>query len=314
MTGSSKLNENGFIVSASVLGRERCAEWVREIERSFGGLASDVGCSLDAYLKSVSAWSDRNPLVRELLEEVQHAVACKIEGITGKRVEFLEGKLLMKSSNCPWPTHAHQDLSYRLQTRKKQYHYSSWIALTDVGLEQAPLEFLPGSHLDPVCEYQDYLDPEFVDRRSTRLWEEQARKITVQSGDMVVFDSKVWHGSSAWSKPPTRFTLVLRWTVPSLPDVDVPAPRVEGTWMYDFSEWLEQSLHQLTRGQYKEKGDVLAACIGDHSISAGISDLLKLHAINRAAGKIHGGTAQRGMLWDPLALLVRAELSKNQSD
>ena len=314
MKEKNQLREAGFVMVPSKLDVETATHWVRRIEESLPNLANQVGCSLDEYLMSVSAWSGKNPLVHEFAEVLRSDITSTVEAITGGQIELLESKLLMKGENCPWATHAHQDIAYRWQGKRQQYQFSTWLSLSTIGPMQAPLEFLPKSHLEPVSEYQDYLDPEFVDRKDTQEWKKKHQSIVMNPGDMVIFDSRVWHASSEWAAPPRRYAMVLRWIVAGIKDTEVPSPRGERRWMYNFSTWLEQSLQKLIDEKSQPSESSLNVAIGLDSISAELKSLLHRYRINRAAGIHHGGTAQRGMLWGPLAEAVRAELRARDVD
>jgi len=304
------LRNNGFVVSPSAIDFQLCSTWVNLIEDSFQRLADEVGCTMNEYLMSVSTWDEQNPLVNDMISMIQEQVTTSVQEIIEQPVELLECKLLMKGENCPWPTHAHQDISYRLEGGRKQYHFSSWISLTRIGAEQGPLEFLPESHLESISEYQDYLNPEFRDRRTLDEWKDRHQKMLVDPGDMIVFDSRVWHASSEWFAIPRRYALILRWVVPEIPDVNIPQSSSVGRTMYDFSDWLEKSLRRLI-GRDRLEGDALLhACISDDSIPPEISILLNRYMINRSASKLHGGGAQSGMLYDPLAEAVSAEIDR----
>lgn len=305
-----KLQSNGFVLVPSAIDFEICLTWINMIEDSFQNLAEEVDCTVDEYLLSVSAWDGRNPLVSGMIAMIQEQVTTSIQKIIGQPLELLEGKLMMKGDNCPWPTHAHQDISYRGEGGKKQYHFSSWISLNHIGAEQGPLEFLPESHLESISVYQDFLNPEFRDRRTLDEWRDKHQKIFANPGDMILFDSRVWHASSRWCAIPRRYALILRWVVPETPDINIPKSNSVGRTMYDFSEWLEKSL-QILIGRGNLEGDaLLRACIDDDSITPKISILLNRYMINRTAGNLHGGSAQRGMLWGPLAEVINAEIDR----
>ena len=304
-----KLQNNGFVLVPSAIDFKICLVWINLIEESFQKLAKEIDCTVNEYLMSVSVWNERNPLVNNMIATIQEQVTTSVQEIIGLPVELLEGKLLMKGENCPWPTHAHQDISYRGEG-EKQYHFSSWISLDHIGAEQGPLEFLPESHLESISEYQDFLNPEFRDRRTLDEWKDKHLKIFVNSGDMILFDSRVWHASSRWCAIPRRYALILRWVVPEIPDVNIPKSSSVGRTMYGFSDWLEKSLQMLIGRGGLEGDDLLRACIADDSIPPGVSILLNRYMINRSARYLHGGSAQKGMLWGPLADAINAELDR----
>lgn len=314
MSTDNPLRDDGFVLASSNLDEQTSIQWVARIEESLPNFADEVGCTLDEYLLSVSAWSDKNPLVQELAEHIRCDVASVVEKITGERIELLESKLLMKGENCPWATHAHQDVAYRSQNRRRQYQYSTWISLSHIGPMQAPLEFLPKSQLEPISEFQDFLNPGFVDRRESNEWKQKKQSIEMIPGEMVIFDSRVWHASSPWVSPPRRYAIVLRWAVSGIEPVEIPLPTGERRGMYEFSGWLDRSLRQLIGRKLRASESTLEVAIETGSLSADCKTLLRRYMINRTAGIKHGGSAQRGMLWDPLAKAIRAELEMRGMD
>ena len=309
MDEGRQLRELGYTVIPALIDMRLCAQILDRIDSSIPDFANQVGCSTEQYLMSVSAWGGNNALVNGIVEQIIDIAMGSAKAIIGDGIELLEAKLLMKGKYCPWPTHAHQDVSYRWKDGRKQYHFSSWISFSNIGLEQAPLEFIPKSHLEDISEYQDYLDPEFTDRRDSDEWKRLCQTTEMSQGDTVIFDSRIWHASAEWSAPPSRYALVLRWHVSGRPDVKVPDPRGDVRWMYEFSEWLEQSLHVLL-GEEHIVGDCpIEGSLESNLISPRLKKFLNRFLINRNAGKLHGGTAQRGMLYDPLAEVVREELA-----
>lgn len=309
---SNQLQKDGFVIHPSAIDPKLCTDWVNLIEGSFDKLAREAGCSINEYLRSVSTWDQTNFTVKEIMSKIEAKITSMFREMMDRPVELLECKLLMKGENCHFGTHAHQDISYRSVGERRQYHYSSWIALTKIGTAQGPLEVLPESHREPISEFQDYLKPGFLDRRTSESWKNRRQRILLDAGDMVVFDSRLWHGSSEWTAAPRRYALILRWVIPGIPEATIPQLSNSGRTMYDFSEWLEKSL-QLLIGEYSLYGDeLLHVCIRDNSIPDKIRTLLKRYMIKRIAKELHGGGAQSGMIYEPLAEAISAEIATRE--
>ena len=294
------LYENGFVVAGVPFDPHQCNHWVSMFEATVPSMAADVDCTVKEYLKSVSTWNRQHQSVSEIVANVAPQVSAFLEAMLGYNIELIDGKLLMKGEHSPQATHAHQDLTYRWKENDVQYHYSTWIPLTDVGLEQSPLELLPGSHNGEVGAPQDYLKKGFVDRRLSKEWQDRREVVLVKQGEMIVFDSKVWHASSKWVRQPTRYAVILRWRIPEKPDMSLMEPTIEPRSIYNFSDWVEEHLRKMIDSE-SNGNELLVECITNEKIPKSMSALIKRYLVSRLAHEIHGGGSQSGGIYDSLA-------------
>ena len=94
----------------------------------------------------------------------------------------------------------HQDLSYYHHEPKKLT--SAWLAITDVTLDNSPVQFVPGSHINGEYQHHD-IDPSNVTNSLYKSLDhmknaqEQLVPVTMKAGQFTLHDGWVIHGSSA---------------------------------------------------------------------------------------------------------------------
>lgn len=297
------LCDNGFVVAGVQFDQHQCNQWVSMFEATVPSMAVDVDCTVKEYLKSVSTWNMHHPSVNAIVAHLAPQVSAFLETMMGYNAELIDGKLLMKGEHSPQATHAHQDLAYRWKENDVQYHYSTWIPLTEVGIGQSPLELLPGSHNDEVGAPQDYLKKGFVDRRLSKQWQDRREVVLVKPGEMIVFDSKIWHASSRWIRQPTRYAVILRWRIPGKPDMSLIKPAIEPRSIYNLSDWVEEHLRKMIDSESKGN-ELLVECINNEKIPKLMTVLVKRYLVSRLAHEMHGGGSQSGGIYDSLARCI----------
>jgi ectoine hydroxylase-related dioxygenase (phytanoyl-CoA dioxygenase family) len=98
-----------------------------------------------------------------------------------------------------------------------------WLALTDVGMEDAPLQTLIGSHAEPHRYYSWLSPPGLGTNEMYHPWQELLDKVaapgapikawTMRAGDCLLIHSKTIHNSlpRTTSRPGRRLALSTRW-------------------------------------------------------------------------------------------------------
>ncbi len=116
-----------------------------------------------------------------------------LQGVLGKNIILYENSLVYKpkgkSNAVPW----HQDFISRPKEPKK---FIAWIALDDVHDENGPLKVIPSSHLDGYQAWHRVKGQTHHDRINPRAIDEnRAVEIHMNSGDALIFDAMLIHGS-----------------------------------------------------------------------------------------------------------------------
>jgi hypothetical protein len=191
------MNAQGFEVVRGLLPNARAL--AERVEAVIDTLPASIGATREEYLSSVSVWRKRSLVVAAIREEVEAAVRPLVA--PGDRIAKMS--VIRKSALASLATPTHQDATY---PNAEPYVLSVWVALDDVGPDQAPLEVLPGSHLRPPEPWVDFWAPGFTDRDRT-WW----KRLEVEAGDAVIFDPFLWHGSGPL-RGGVRRAVTMRWT------------------------------------------------------------------------------------------------------
>ena len=117
----------------------------------------------------------------------------------------------------------HQDLSFYEHEPKKLS--SVWLAITDVTLENSPVQFVPGSHIKGEYAHK-HIDPSNVTNSLYKSldhidYQDQLVPVTMKAGQFTIHDGWVIHGSSAGIS--NRTGLQIQFTTP---DVKLRIPKV----------------------------------------------------------------------------------------
>jgi len=151
--------------------------------------------------------------------------------------------LIFKSPYATHPVPCHQDIAY---SGNNACQFSLWLDLQDVSLEDGCLEFLPGSQLGTIEPAIDFWQPNFKDKmRSSSLWQQNYVALPVKAGDIIAFDSRVWHRSAVNKSNCYRFALVSRWSsLDYVPPINIPEKQNVEFEMWNCRELTTQLLRQ----------------------------------------------------------------------
>ena len=146
-------------------------------------------------------------------ELVSHpAIVGRIASLIGEDVMLWTCGVFIKEPHGEGkPTEWHQDINY--WPLEPAVNITAWIAVEDVGEDNAPLQVVPGSHrkLLPHIPSSDTLgeqvDPSAFDPS-------QAKKMLCKAGEFILFSERMVHGSAANQSDRRRTGLVARYTMP----------------------------------------------------------------------------------------------------
>ncbi|MFW0079330.1 MAG: phytanoyl-CoA dioxygenase family protein [Coxiella endosymbiont of Haemaphysalis qinghaiensis] len=222
-----KFQETGFCVLKAALPYQQIKKINQTIQTMIKHYADELECSLADYLAHVSRWHHPSRMTEAIYDLIESPLKKLTAEFIGNEVKLAKMNIISKSIYANQPVPCHQDIAY---SPENPYEFSFWLALHEVNTSGGVLEFLPGSHREEIVPAIDFWNPEFVDtlQRSTR-WKNQAISIPLQVGDIIVFDSCIWHRSAYNTSGKDRFALVTRWSQKSYqpPNVipeKIPAP------------------------------------------------------------------------------------------
>ncbi len=140
------------------------------------------------------------------------AIVKRLAALLGEDVMLWTcGVFIKEPHGVGQPTEWHQDINY--WPLEPAVNITAWIAVEDVGEDNAPLQVIPGSHrkLLPHVPSNDTLgeqvDPDAIDVS-------KAVALPCKAGEFILFSERMVHGSAANQSARRRTGLVARYTLP----------------------------------------------------------------------------------------------------
>jgi len=239
---SKDFQANGFVVVKNVIPLPIIQQLRETIFKNIKKCSDQLEVSEEDYLSAVSRWVSPSFVASNLPSSLLSTLIKATQEIVSISPFLNKLNIICKNAQCTGSVPYHQDISY---SPKEPYQLSAWLALHDVLKDSGPLEVIPKSHLDSIAPAIDFWSPEFVPNPSLKKC---AKKLLLAAGDVVFFDSRLWHGSSESKDLSPRYALVTRWTTKNwkpnqlIPPID---PKFFGMWTSGqmTQEILTQGLH-----------------------------------------------------------------------
>lgn len=310
--------EKGYLIVPSFLSPGFVKELLDLIKSRLCQCAKDLSCSYEEYLTIASRWVDPSPVTIGIQQHVLSPLKQLLEPLVQDSCDLVKLNIISKTPFSPARLPFHQDISY---SPHSPYQFSAWIALTDVPLESGPLEIIAGSHKGVIEPAVDFWVP---NHKNVGLKKKGLRqKLPVQSGDLIFFDSCLWHGSGANKSSNERFALVTRWKTKSFIKPFIPSfqPRSFGMWtcQTETEDILTRALKLFFKERALNYQDLLSQWekrVGYLSLIKNVEkaqkDLRYVRLLHQAHEQHNGGDAQGILykrLWDsflnPLSLSMK---------
>jgi hypothetical protein len=221
------LQEEGYAVVKRGIPNHCIRDLRREIELGIDSCVKQLGYIKEDYLRCVSRWVDPSPVTAGIASSILKYLSQTAQALVKKPVYQKKMNVICKNAYCTGSIAYHQDITYSPQD---PYEFSMWVALDDISPDGGPLEVIPGSHLLPLKPAIDFWSPNYQPNSSLKM---QAQKLILNAGDIVFFDSRLWHGSGDNRDLSSRYALVVRWSSEGW-KLDQPIPPLEpdffGLW------------------------------------------------------------------------------------
>ena len=200
-------NSNGFISSIDVFDASEVAALRHYIDELLDEIAS-AGDGRDSY-----SINNDHPTLAGLWDVVTDArIVALVGDLIGRRAVCWGSHLFAKLPGDGKSVPFHQDAVYWPFEPAKTT--TVWLAIDNVGLHNAPVQFVPGSHLGgPIAH--EVLEPD-----GTRVLERRARGLDrfpgrhfneLRAGQVSLHSDLLLHGSDANTSPLRRAGLTLRY-------------------------------------------------------------------------------------------------------
>lgn len=316
--------EKGYLTLPSLFSENFVGELLHKVRSRLHQCAKELSCSYEDYLQAASRWIDPSPVTMGLEHLILKPLKSCLESLMEDVCELVKLNVISKTPSSPASLPFHQDISY---SPHSPYQFSAWLALTDAPSESGPLEVIIGSHRGEIEPAIDFWDPDYQDLNSKKGIKQ---KIPAKAGDLILFDSCLWHGSGRSESFDERLALVTRWKTKGYDAPYIPPfePKPFGMWTCQrrTEEILAKSLKLFSRKSVSDYLNLLDQWekILDSSSLAFLEnnekaqeDLRRVRLLHLAHQKHNGGDAQGilyAQLWHSFLKPLSFYLNERQGD
>lgn len=206
---------NGFVFPATVFDTDEVAEIraeLEEIEQTWR--EADLPLPLNMY-KRVNAHVVM-PLVTRIALDPR--VLDVVEGVLGPDLLLWSAELFIKEPHTTQVVGMHQDLTYWGMGETPD-QVTAWIALSPATVESGCMDFVKGSHKNPILPHNDtFSDSNLLSRGqevAVDVAEEDKTHIELQPGQMSLHHGLTIHGSGPNASDDRRIGLAIRYLNPN---------------------------------------------------------------------------------------------------
>ncbi|MDR5617811.1 phytanoyl-CoA dioxygenase family protein [Arsenophonus sp.] len=252
--------EQGIVILNNVVSNKLVLSINKTVIFWIHRYAKELNCNIGEYLTSVSRWAYPCLMIDNISQSIKTQLINIASEFIGSTVRLHKINIISKSTYADLPIPYHQDISY---SRDDPYEFSLWLALQDVNLSDGVLEFLPYSQKDKIEPAVDFWSPNFVDDKyQSAKWQKKFIQVPIKIGDIIAFDSRIWHRSEKNISGKNRFALVTRWSRSNTQlffDIPKISPAYFGMWTcakvtkYLLKKGLEKLLQQYLYANDFEK-------------------------------------------------------------
>jgi ectoine hydroxylase-related dioxygenase (phytanoyl-CoA dioxygenase family) len=228
-----ELDKNGFIVAPNILSLNQTQVLVDSLLTHIKTCAAELDTSFGQYIYCTGRWANPSSVTDIIPINIDEKIMSALNFVTQLDYVMKKKNVICKSEVLKDEVPFHQDISYSYDS---PYSLSVWLALNDVYMDSGPLQVIPGSHKWPIKPAIDFWSPSFIDKiRTNKEFNNNIVDITINAGDAIIFDSRLWHGSREKYDSLHRFAYVTRWVkkAEKFPKVPKPIPDKFGMWTCD---------------------------------------------------------------------------------
>ncbi len=142
-----------------------------------------------------------------------------VEGVMGSDIMLYSVEFLIKESNTRHVVTMHQDVTYWGMGDMDKI-LTAWVALSPATEASGCMDFVKGSHKNPILPHEDSFDENNLLSRGQEIAvdiaEEDKVKVELQPGQMSLHHGLTIHGSGPNSSDDRRIGAVLRYINPSM--------------------------------------------------------------------------------------------------
>ena len=205
-----ELEEQGFTKLEGFFSKHETNTYLKKALKGIEECTKDIDCFPDFYLQSVSRWLSPSPPLAHIEQDINRKLQVLVSELFKQEAKNARTNLIGKTFFARASTPLHQDISYSPQS---PYKLTTWVSLNDISEESAPLIFAPKSHLLEIEAPVDFWSPEYEDIKKKKFVQSTGIiSVPAKQGDLILFDSSLWHGSRYNLAGKDRYAFVSRWT------------------------------------------------------------------------------------------------------
>lgn len=207
--------EDGFVFPITVFSPSQTAEFRAELEDlEDTWRQADLPLPLNMY-KRVNSHVVM-PLVARIALDPR--VLDVVEGVLGPDLLLWSAELFIKEPHTRQVVGMHQDLTY-WGMGETQDQVTAWIALSPATVESGCMDFVKGSHKNPILPHNDtFSDTNLLSRGqevAVEVAEQDKTHIELQPGQMSLHHGLTIHGSGPNASDDRRIGLAIRYLNPN---------------------------------------------------------------------------------------------------
>ncbi|WP_170361798.1 phytanoyl-CoA dioxygenase family protein [Ruegeria arenilitoris] len=212
---SKKYWEDGFLFPLTVFSPDEIAEIRAEFEQlETDWLSADLPLPLNTY-KRVNAHLVI-PLAARVAQDQR--VLDVVEGVLGPDIMVWSAEFFVKEAHTEHTVGMHQDLTYWGMGETPD-QVTAWIALSPATVESGCMDFVQGSHKNPILPHNDtYSDTNLLSRGqevAVDVADEDKTHIELAPGQLSLHHGLTIHGSGPNRSGDRRIGLAIRYLNPN---------------------------------------------------------------------------------------------------
>ncbi len=208
--------DDGYLFPLDVMSQEEAAKWRAEIEDiEADWLSADLPLPLNSY-KRVNTHVVM-PMAARLASDSR--VLDIVEGILGPNILVWSAEFFIKEPRTKSFVSMHQDLTY-WGLGAIDGLVTAWIALSPATVSSGCMDFVKGSHKNPILPHADtHSDDNLLSRGqeiAVDIASEDQTAIALQPGQMSLHHGLTIHGSGPNVSDDRRIGFVIRYIKPEI--------------------------------------------------------------------------------------------------
>ncbi len=294
MNEMQQFKEQGFTVFRNLIDESHVDSLKSEVIKKIYVYADKLEVNFSKYTFCTGRWLLNDNSIGPI-EAIEKKLSDIIANELGTQISIKKRNITCKNKFITNEVPLHQDISY---SPSDPYDFTTWIALNDVPLGSGELIFVPTSQNFNIEPAIDFWSPDFHDKNKDKF-KNSIVNIHLRKGDVVMFDSRLWHGSNKNLNQQDRYAYVVRWKYEDTrtPDLVIPNPIPSEFGMWTCYTETKKILSQIQNKASTDLNNLITGAIShldttknmQFDKTKAIIDLKNLAVLHNAANTQNAG-------------------------